>query len=278
MMIDVHGAPLYAYTGGKAFDPAQPTVVMIHGVLNDHSVWILQSRYLAHHGFNVLAIDLPGHGRSGGEPPARVADGARAVLGLLDALAVERAALAGHSFGSLIALQAAADAPQRVAQLALVGTAWPMRVSPALLDASLNTPEKAIAMVNVFSHSTLAPPPSALGPGTWLYGGSRALMRRVLASNPRVNVFHRGFVACDTYQDGEAAARRLACPVQFILGTRDQMTPPKAAQPLIDGARAAGVPVEVVRLPAGHALMTEAPDGVLDALRAFLGRMQAQSA
>ncbi|TSE19242.1 Dihydrolipoyllysine-residue acetyltransferase component of acetoin cleaving system [Tepidimonas alkaliphilus] len=275
MRIDVHGAPLYAYTGGCPFDPARPTVVFIHGVLNDHSVWILQSRYLAHHGFNVLAIDLPGHGRSGGEPPACVADGACAVLGLLDALGVERAALAGHSFGSLIALQVAADAPQRVSHLALVGTACPMRVSPALLDASLNAPEKAIAMVNVFSHSTLAPPPSALGPGAWSYGALRALMRRVLASNPRVNVLHRGLMACDTYQDGEAAARRLACPVQFILGTRDPMTPPKAAQPLIDGARAAGVPVEVVRLPAGHALMTEAPDGVLDALRAFLGRMQA---
>ncbi|MDM7463185.1 MAG: alpha/beta hydrolase [Tepidimonas taiwanensis] len=263
---------MYAYTGDRPFDPALPTVVMIHGVLNDHSVWILQSRYLAHHGFNVLAIELPGHGRSGGEPPACVADGARAVLGLLDALGVDRAALVGHSFGSLIALQAAADAPQQVSHLALVGTAYPMRVSSALLDAALNAPEKAIAMVNVFSHSTLAPPPSALGPGTWLYGGSRALMRRVLASNPRVNVFHRGFVACDTYQDGEAAARRLTCPVQFILGTRDQMTLPKAAQPLIDGARAAGVPVEVIRLPAGHALMTEAPDGVLDALRALLLR------
>jgi len=43
--------------------------VFIHGVLNDHSVWILQSRYLAHHNWNVLAIDLPGHGKSGGEPP-----------------------------------------------------------------------------------------------------------------------------------------------------------------------------------------------------------------
>jgi pimeloyl-ACP methyl ester carboxylesterase len=50
----------YAYTGGKAFDATQPTLVFIHGVLNDHSVWILQTRYLAHHGFNVLAIDLPG--------------------------------------------------------------------------------------------------------------------------------------------------------------------------------------------------------------------------
>ena len=59
--------------------------------------------------------------------------------------------------------------------LALVGSAYPMKVSPALLDNSLNQPQKAIAMVNVFSHSMLAPPPSALGPGTWLYGGSRAL-------------------------------------------------------------------------------------------------------
>ncbi len=267
MHIDVHGAPLYAYTGGKRFAPGQPTVVLIHGVLNDHSVWILQSRYLAHHGFNVLAIDLPGHGRSGGEAPATVEEAARSVLGLLDALGVERAALVGHSFGSLIALQAAADAPERVRHLGLVGTAYPMRVSPALLEASLHTPDKAIAMVNTFSHSTLAPPPSVLGPGTWLYGASRALMQRVLASNPLVNVFHRGFVACDRYAGGEAAARALRCPVQFILGTRDQMTPPKGAQPLIDAARAAGVPVDVVHLPAGHALMAEAPDGVLDALR-----------
>lgn len=266
MLIDVHGAPLYAYTGGKPFDPARPTVVFIHGVLNDHSVWILQTRYLAHHGTNVLAIDLPGHGRSGGEPPESVESAARTVVGLVDALGIARAALVGHSFGSLIALQAAADAPTRVSHLVLVGTAYPMRVSAALLDASLHAPDKAIEMVNVYSHSTLAPPPSALGPGTWLYGGSRALMRRVLASNPRVNVFHRGFVACDSYQGGEAAAQALACPVQFILGTRDQMTPPKAAQPLIDAVRAAGVPVDVVRLNAGHALMTEAPDGVLDAL------------
>ncbi|MDW8336346.1 MAG: alpha/beta hydrolase [Tepidimonas sp.] len=270
MQIDVHGAALYAYTGGRPFEPGRPTVVFIHGVLNDHSVWILQSRYLAHHGFNVLAIDLPGHGRSGGEPPSSVEQAAQTVIALLDALQLPQAALVGHSFGSLIALQAAAQAPARVARLALVGTAFPMRVSPALLETSLNAPLRAIEMVNVFSHSTLAPPPSALGPGTWLHGASRALMRRVLASNPQVNLFHRGFAACDSYRGGEAAARALVCPVQFILGTRDQMTPPKAAQPLIDGAQAAGVPVQVVRLPAGHALMTEAPDGVLQALHGWL--------
>ncbi|MEY2770077.1 MAG: hypothetical protein RIQ38_496 [Pseudomonadota bacterium] len=266
MQIDLPEHKLYAYTGGKPFDPARPTVVFIHGVLNDHSVWILQSRYLAHHGWNVLAIDLPGHGRSGGPPPERVEAASASVLALLDAMGVARAALVGHSFGALIALETAAQAPERVSHLAMVGVASPMRVSPALLDSALHAPEKAIAMVNVFSHSTLAPPPSALGPGTWLYGGLRALMRRVLASNPQVNVFHTGFLACDRYSGGEAAMARVQCPTLFVLGSADQMTPPRAAQSLIRLAPQA----RVLTLPAGHSLMTEAPDGVLDGLRQLL--------
>ncbi|MDF1484049.1 alpha/beta hydrolase [Ramlibacter sp. H39-3-26] len=266
MDVIVNGHKTFCYTGGKPFDPAKPTAVFIHGVLNDHSVWILQTRYLAHHGWNVLAIDLPGHGKSAGEPPATVEDAARFVIALLDAAQVGQAALVGHSFGSLIALEAAAQAPARVTHLALVGTAFPMKVSPALLEASLHQPLQAIDMVNTFSHSMLAPPPSMLGPGTWLYGGSRALMRRVLASNRRVNVFHAGFKACDSYTDGEAAMEKVRCPVLFVLGTGDQMTPPRAAQPLIDRARQS----RVVRLAAGHQLMGEAPDGVLFALRDFL--------
>jgi pimeloyl-ACP methyl ester carboxylesterase len=266
MKISVNQQDIYAYTGGKDFNPAQPTVVFIHGVLNDHSVWILQSRYLAHHGWNVLAIDLPGQGKSGGEPPASVEDASAAIVAVLDAVGAQKAALVGHSFGSLIALETAAQAPERVSHLALVGTAFPMRVSPALLESSVSSPYKAIDMVNTFSHSTLAPPPSALGPGTWLYGGSRALMRRVLASNPQVNVFYTGFKACDSYANGEAAMEQVQCPTLFVLGSADQMTPPKAAQSLVTKAKNG----RVVRLAAGHSLMTEAPDGVLQALNDFL--------
>jgi len=95
MDINVNGHSLYAYTGGKPFNPAQPTVVFIHGVLNDHSVWILQSRHFAHHGWNVLAIDLPGQGRSRGAPPASVEKAADSVLALLDAVGAPQAALVG---------------------------------------------------------------------------------------------------------------------------------------------------------------------------------------
>ncbi len=266
MELLVDGHKTFCYTGGKALDAAKPTVMFIHGVLNDHSVWILQSRWFANHGWNVLALDLPGHCRSEGPPPASVEDGARFVLALLDAAGVQKAALVGHSFGSLIALEAAARAPQRVTHLALLGTACPMAVSPALLSNSLEAPEKAIAMDNAFSHSTLAPPPSTLGPGTWLLGGSRALMRRVLASNRSVNVFHVGFKACNDYANGEAAIAAVQCPILFLIGSADQMTPPRAARAL-----AARVPAaRTVAVEAGHQMMSEAPDAVLFALRDFL--------
>lgn len=270
MYLNVNGAPTYCYTGGKPFDAAKPTVVFIHGVLNDHSVWILQSRYLAHHGWNVLAVDLPGHCKSEGEAPASVEAAADFVAGLLDAAGVPKAALVGHSWGSLIALEAAARLKDRVSHLVLVGTAYPMKVSPALIEAALNEPEKGMKMINVFSRSTLAAPPSALGPGTWVYGSSLALNRRVLRSNTKVNVFHRGFVACDSYTGGDAAMTQITCPVLFLLGGQDQMTQPKAAQGLIAAAKATGHRVSVVSVPVGHHQMTEAPEETLAALRDFL--------
>ena len=266
MNITVNGHAIFCYTGGKTLDPAKPSLLFIHGALNDHSVWSLQTRYMANHGWNVLALDLPGHGKSAGDPPRNVEAAAEFVLAFMDAAGLERAAIVGHSFGSLIALEAAGRAPERVSHLMLAGTAFPMKVSPALLETSLKEPLKAIDMVNVFSHSMLAPPPSAFGPGTWLYGGSRALMRRVLASNTKVNLFHAGFKACDDYTQGAAAMQRVSAPTLFILGKRDQMTPPKAAQGLIGKA----VRSKVVTLDAGHQMMLEAPDGVLFAIRDFL--------
>lgn len=270
MQLVVNGHQTYCYTGGKAIDPAKPTVVMTHGVLCDHSVWALQSRYLANHGWNVLAVDLPGHAKSEGEAPSTVEEGADFIAALLDAAGVQRAALVGHSWGSLISLEAAARLKDRVSHLVLVGTAFPMKVSPALLDAALHEPQKAIHMINVFSRSTLAPGPSALGPGTWVWGAGTAINRRVLAGNTKVNVFHRGFKACDSYANGGNAIAQVTCPILFVLGAVDQMTQPKAAQPLIDKARASGKSVAVTSVPVGHHQMFESPDATLFAIRDFL--------
>jgi pimeloyl-ACP methyl ester carboxylesterase len=160
----------------------------------------------------------------------------------------------------------------RISHLVLVGTADPMKVAPALLEQALSATDQAIAMVQTFSRATLAPPSGA---GSWVFGAGMALARRVQASNGDTNLLHTGFVACDSYRNGQAAMAALACPVLFVLGEQDQMTPARAARSLVDAAKAAGKQVQVQMVPSGHNQMTESPDATLFAIHHFL---QAQAA
>ena len=261
MKFDVQGRTAYAYTGGKPWAEGERCVVFIHGALNDHSVWTLLARWYAHHGSRVLAVDQPGHGRSDGPALASVEALADWVLALLGAAGVTSAHLVGHSMGSLIALEAAARAPARVAGLVMVGTAYPMKVSDALLSTARDDPARAIAMVNAFSHSGIASKPSYPGPGAWLHGGSAALMHRIQELGEG-NLFEHDFRVCDAYANGLEAAARVRCPAHLIVGTRDVMTPAKATKELASVLRAT-----VARVASGHALMQEAPDAVLNAMR-----------
>ncbi|MBN3856121.1 alpha/beta hydrolase [Paraburkholderia sp. Ac-20340] len=271
MIVDVDGKSVYAYTGGRAFDPALPVAVFVHGAQHDHSVWGLQTRYFAHHGFSVLAVDLPGHMRSAG--PALTSIGALAdwLDSLLAALKVEKAFVAGHSMGSLVALEFAARYPARAQAIALLATAYPMTVSPALLESAREREPEAIELVNAWSHSTLAAKPSSPGPGFWLRGMNRRLMERV-SINGEPQLFHTDFSACNAYADGLTSAAKVACPVRLIVGKRDLMTPPRATHDIAQALRQSGNVVDTVTLDAGHALMTEQPDATLDALHEFAAR------
>ncbi len=266
MQLTVQGREAYAYTGGRAFDPALPCLVFVHGALHDHSVFTLLARWFAHHGYGVLAVDLPGHGRSAGPALPSVEAAGAWLLDLLSAAGVTQAALAGHSMGSLIALEAAAQAPERASHLLLLGTAFPMKVSEALLSTAATAPEKAMAMVNVFSHSTQAAKPGYPGPGSWLHGGNLALMRRIQSTSSEANLFLHDFQVCDRYAGGLEAAARVRCPSHVLAADRDVMTAPKQAQALVQALKAT-----VHRIPeAGHSMMAEAPDTVLAALQSAL--------
>ena len=262
MDLTVNGRKAYAYTGGKPFDPKLPAVVFIHGAEHDHCVWTLQTRYLAHHGRGVLAVDLPGHGRSDGLPLASVEEMAEWIVALMDAAKIGQAALVGHSMGSLIALECAARHPDRVRAIALVGTAFPMRVSDELLNATRDDEPRAQDMVNIWSHSSCAHYPSNPGPGFWVMGENLRLMQR-----QKPGVMHTDFVACNAYANGAAAAAGVKCPALLVLGKRDIMTPPRATRDLM-AAMPQARKVEIAG--SGHALMAEKPDEVLDALAAFV--------
>jgi pimeloyl-ACP methyl ester carboxylesterase len=265
LTLQVEGRTAYAYTGGKPFDATLPCVVFLHGACHDHSVWTLLARWFAHHGHSVLAVDLPGHARSAGPLLPDVQAHADWLLALLDAAGVQRAALVGHSMGSLIALEAAGRAPERCSHLALLATAYPMKVSDALLTTARQDPLAAMKMVNTWSISSTASKPGFPSPGNWLHGGSLTLMRRVQAAGQGANVFLHGFEVCNAYAAGLEAAARARCPVTCILGHADQMTPPRAAKAL-----ATALSAKTVMLDSGHLLMAEAPDAVCQALRTAL--------
>ena len=258
------GRETRAYTGGTAFDAARPAVVLLHGALNDHSVWSLPARYLAHHGWAVLAPDQPGHGQSPGPALASVEALADWAVGCLAAAGVERAALVGHSLGSLVALEAAARLGDRATALVLVATAFPMAVPAELLRLAEEAPLRAIDRVNATAHSTFAARLPAPGPGTWLHGAGRALMRRQQAAYAEAghgNLFCHDFGLCDAYRGAPDAVARVRCAAHLILGAKDRMTLPASAVALGEALRA-----PATTLPCGHAVMQEAPEALLDAL------------
>ncbi|WP_332672477.1 alpha/beta fold hydrolase [Aromatoleum sp.] len=266
MEIPIASSSVFVYTGGRPFDAGLPVVVLIHGAGHDHSVWNFQARQLAHHGFSVVAPDLPGHGRSGGPSLASVESLAEWVAALLDALGVDRAALVGHSMGSLVALHAATQMPARVSRLILIGSAVPMPVADPLLQAARETPGTAHAMINQWSYTPASQLGASASPGVRLTTMNLRLMER----QPE-GVLANDLAACNGYQRGLDAAAEVLCPTLLLCGERDQMTPHRAVKPLQEaltkvpgGARVAVIP------GAGHAMMAEAPAAVGAAIRRML--------
>lgn len=264
MEFSVDGKRAFAATGGRPFEPAtpegatRPVVVLVHGAGMDRTVWAAQSRYLAHHGRAVLAVDLPGHGRSEGPPLSSVVEIADWLVRLLDAAGVGQAGLIGHSMGAIACLAAAARHPDRVAALGLCGCAAVMPVHPDLLKAAASDRHEAIDMVNAWAHgggSHLGGHPQ---PGTWLIGGGNRLLERAAAG-----VLSADLQACAGFTEGEVLAGRIACPTIVVVGDGDRMTPPKAGRKLaslIAGATLAPI------ADCGHMMMTEKPRETLEAL------------
>ena len=259
MQLSVNGNEAFAATGGREFDRSQPTVVLLHGAGFDHTAWALHSRWFAHHGYSVLAPDMPGHGRSCGAPLRSIAEMADWTAALLEAAGVARATLVGHSMGSLVALETAARHPAKVSALGLIGTTATMNVGPDLLKAAEANDHAAVDMVSIWGLGFDAELGGSLAPGLWMHGGAQRVLERCPPG-----VLFSDLSACNAYQDALAAASKITVPTTLVLGERDMMTPSRGGKAL-----AAALPnSRIVVLPgAGHMMMAERPDELLAALQ-----------
>lgn len=262
MKFPVDGAETFAATGGRDFDASLPALIFVHGAGFDHSVWQQQARYFAHHGYAVLAVDLPGHGASSGEPVRDVGALGEWIVSMMDSLGLDTASLIGHSMGALGVLEAASRHPQRVNSLALLGVAARMPVHPELLEAAAANDHKAIEMIADWGHGARAHRGGNIAHGVWLLQVGMRLLERV-----RPGVLANDLKASDAYRDALAAAEKVQCPTLCLLGGQDRMTPVKAAAPLVDCLKDV---TQIVLPDAGHMMMVETPGATLDALIEFL--------
>ena len=262
MKLEVNGATVYCYTNNRELDPQKESIVFLHGAGMDHSVWTPASRHFARHGRNVLALDLPGHGRSEGEAKKTIEDLSDWVVELLDLLAIPQAAIVGHSLGSLVALDCAARHPSRVRVIVMVAGTAPMPVSDAILEASANNDHAAFDMLTQWGYSKRHQYGGNSNPGIWMVGNTLRLFER-----SRPGVLHTDMSACNSYQAGLERAAKVSCGVQMVLGADDRLTPVRATGPL----RAALKSPDVRILEgSGHTVMVEAPNELLDVLRDVL--------
>ncbi|GJL82471.1 MAG: alpha/beta hydrolase [marine bacterium B5-7] len=261
-IIDVNDEPAFVYTGGRPFDLSRPAIVFIHGAAMDHSVWVLPARYFARHAYNVIAVDLPGHGRSGGTPLDSIEAMADFIAALLDALHIDKASLVGHSMGSLVAFDVARRHATRVSALALVGSALPMAVSDPLLNASQQDSHDAIDMLTYWGYSRAAQLGGSETPGMWMAGGTLRLLERAAPG-----VLHTDLSACNRYRINAEQESPIDVPALMILGDKDMMTPPRNSGLL--KSLLTNVRIEILK-GSGHTLMAERADKMLDALITIL--------
>ena len=262
MNIECRGEAVNFATGGVEVGRDLPLVVLVHGAGMDRTVWSQQTRYLAHHGFAAMALDLPGHGESGGEPLSSIGEMADWVSEVIDGIDQGPARLIGHSMGSLVSLEVAARHPGVVERLVLLGTGAAMPVHPELLGAAERNEVLAPQLITRWGDGTRAHIAGNPAPGLWMRSGCQALLERAADG-----VIFNDLAACNSYEAGDVAAL-ITCPITVVVGSEDKMPPPRATSQLVAGLS----DVDLKHLDGiGHMMMIEAPDRIRDIL---LGALQ----
>lgn len=262
MKVSVSDKQTYIYTNNKALDPSKRSVVFIHGAGFDHSVWTLFARHFSRHNWNVVAIDLPGHGRSEGPVLESIEQMSAWIIDVINTVGLQDVALVGHSMGSLITIEAASKLAARVTKVVLIGSISPMPVSDPILDATATKPGAAHSMLTSFGFSKLNLMGGNPNPGMWMVSDS---MRRY--EDEVQAALDKDMRACNAYRRGLDAASEIMAPTLMLHGDADRLTPLRSTKPLLSALNDGRIDV----IPdAGHSLMVEDPNHVLDQLKTHL--------
>ena len=205
---------MFVSTGGMDFDKKKPSILLMHGSGLTHIVWSLHEQFYATQGYNVLSVDLPGHGNSEGPSLKSIEEISDWIKSLMNVLDINKLIIIGHSQGSLVGIDFAARYPNLINGLVLVAGSYKMPVNQDLINYAEAGDEKAVLLMM-----------------KWGYEGSKAFIggnpvKKIINSSREIReVLAVDLNACNNYKGGKESLEKINCPTLCIFGDLDKMVP-----------------------------------------------------
>jgi len=212
LILDINNKKVFVSDAGQGIDKNKDTIVLLHGSGLSHIVWSLTEQYLSNQNYNILSIDLPGHGNSEGKSLKSIEEISDWLEKVFNELNIFKITIIGHSQGCLEALEYFFKYPKRVKSLVFIGGSYRMSVNQDLIDLAKDGNDQAVKLMM-----------------KWSYENSK----RFIGGNPVEKIINSprdireilaiDLVACNNYRNGSEALKSINCPTFFIFGELDKM-------------------------------------------------------
>ena len=212
MITEIKKKKVFSTDVGYSYDSKKPTIILLHGSGQSHVVWSLTDQFLAEQGFNVFALDLPGHGNSEGPCLESIEEMSLWLNEFVEHIGIEKSVLVGHSQGCLVGLEFARRYPKKIDKIIFIAGSYSMPVNKSLIDLSLSGDIEALNLMM-----------------KWGYGYSKQFiggnpLQKILNSPREVReVLAVDLIACNNYKNGVDAVKSINCSTFFIFGEIDKM-------------------------------------------------------
>ena len=203
---------MFVSTGGMNFNKEKPSILLMHGSGLTHIVWSLHEQFYASQGYNILSVDLPGHGNSEGPSLKSIEEISDWIKSLMNVLDITKIIIIGHSQGCLVGIDFAARYENLLSSLVLVAGSYKMPVNKDLIDLAEAGDEKAVLLMM-----------------KWGYEGSKAFIggnpvKKIINSSREIReVLAVDLNACNNYKGGKESLEKINCPTLCIFGDLDKM-------------------------------------------------------
>jgi len=212
LIIKIDNKTFYASDCGQGVDLSKNTLVFLHGSGLSHIVWSLSEQYFSNKNFNVLSIDLPGHGNSDGPCLKSIEEIADWLEKVFDKLNLNKVILVGHSQGCLEALEYSYKYKKRLDKIVFIGGSYKMPVHQDLINLAENGDSDAVKLMMKWGYE-----------GSKKFIGGNPIERIIQSPRDIKEILAVDLNACNNYQNGKVAAEDISSPSLFIFGELDKM-------------------------------------------------------